>query len=168
MYGAAAVLAAVLLYVVNAPMEDELAPAPAAQHVLAHSDGAAPMASPAPSQPMRDALPPAEQATVEALTDPRLTEEALAHDDDHYRLPGLMRAPPDQNAQTLREHIGQYLEQADAKEAELQKQLDVAVFKATSHEDVARLQTQLDQLRKQREALILKNIRVLESGFFHD
>jgi hypothetical protein len=168
MYGAAAVLAAVLLYVVNAPMDNERAPAPAAQPMHGHSEGSAAMAASVPSLPLDDATAAAQQPTVDPLTDSRLTEAALAHDDDHYRLPEVMRAPADPNAPILRERIGQYLEQADAKEAELQKKLDMATLKATSHQDVARLQSELDQLRKQREDIIVKHIRVLESGFFHD
>ena len=181
MYAVAALIAAVLLYLVYADTEDGV---PATQANVQHdrkgaqANGqtltAGAVRTPVPTPAMSasasaSALEPAVRPTaVDLLSDPRLTEAALAHDDDHYSLPSVMRNPPDPHAASRREHIAQFLEQADAEEASLQKQIDMATLKARSKEDVARLQSQLDQLRKQREAIILKNISILDGSFFHD
>lgn len=111
----------------------------------------------------RDAAP-----VTDYLSDQRLTESALAVDDDHYALPRSMNRDNAQNVDAQKSSIEQFLNQADAEELRLQKQIDLAVLKELPKSDVARLQADLDQLRKNREALILKNISILDKGFFHD
>lgn len=119
-------------------------------------------------KPVKDLYVPVSSPSYDALSDHRLTEEALAQDDDHYSLPITMRQPDHPYADTVRAHVSLFLEQADTEEGNLRKQISHATDQEASPQEVDHLQRQLDQLRKLRQDIILQNLYLLDEGFFHD